>query len=544
MSRYSKYFLQHTLWLDDGFCSYYVQDPHWCWQDVLDVPCVIFDSTQEAEDWLWQCIDENWDTALRRLRSFLAEESFVPYQVHRMDDRQVVKAVAHELCRQVHKVVIEPRPGWAVTMNAATNEPELPIAVEPASRLQVIFPQIQQELNALVAAQQKKYDQIEAMLAKMSAAERAAAYAKAAGKGLVVDPVEDMVDFCKNLPSLYWSLLKKEWRIITFPARLGMSTGQSIALHSMTPLDKELSPVIRQFTQTAQEAEKLANTMYILLVDDDSFAMLTNFARRYWHATHPLEKARIGASLLSNIVLTIILALISAGIGELANIIAKSELLERIAAKLEELAMLVKRIGRRHKLPKIGHEIETAAADSEKVAERIERAGGRGMPEIEAPERRTDIIDDLGRKGYGEDGDLNGPKTPKGFSSADDFAQFGQNLKSGLKIAGFDDVQPFFQGSSVTGKSFRTGKPFDVGRVSDFDVALSSPKMLQKAKELGIPLRSQGVRTCPLKPVHLEKLGLTDIASQLSNEAGRPVNFMIFDSAATATAKAPSILVP
>jgi hypothetical protein len=156
----------------------------------------------------------------------------------------------------------------------------------------------------------------------------------------------------------------------------------------------------------------------------------------------------------------------------------------------------------------------------------------------------TGKVDRKHEKEYGPGKDDGPKKTPKGFSSADDFAQFGKNLKSGLKKAGFDDVQPFFQGSSVTGKSFRTGKPFDVGRVSDFDVALSSPKMLQKAKELGIPLRSQGVRTGPLKPVHLEKLGLTDIASQLSNQAGRPVNFMIFDSAATATTKAPSILVP
>jgi RHS repeat-associated protein len=135
-------------------------------------------------------------------------------------------------------------------------------------------------------------------------------------------------------------------------------------------------------------------------------------------------------------------------------------------------------------------------------------------------------------------------KTPLGFSSADDFAQFGSNLKSGLSKAGFDDVQPIFQGSSVTGKSFRTGQPFDVGRVSDFDVALASPKMLQKAKELGIPLRSKGVRTAPLKPIHLEKLGLTDLVSLLSSQARRPVNFMIFDSTATATAKAPSIFVP
>jgi len=33
------------------------------------------------------------------------------------------------------------------------------------------------------------------------------------------------------------------------------------------------------------------------------------------------------------------------------------------------------------------------------------------------------------------------------------------------------------QGSSVSGVSFSTGQPFDVGRVSDFDVAISHPEL-------------------------------------------------------------------
>ena len=135
-------------------------------------------------------------------------------------------------------------------------------------------------------------------------------------------------------------------------------------------------------------------------------------------------------------------------------------------------------------------------------------------------------------------------KVPRGFSSADEFASFGNNLNSGLKKAGFRDTQAIFQGSSVTGKSFRTGKPFDVGRRSDFDIALAGDGIFSKAQSLGIPLRSGGTRTGPLRASDLKKLGLSNLSSQLGSQAGRPVNFMIFQSPANATARAPSIVVP
>jgi filamentous hemagglutinin len=42
----------------------------------------------------------------------------------------------------------------------------------------------------------------------------------------------------------------------------------------------------------------------------------------------------------------------------------------------------------------------------------------------------------------------------------------------------------------------------------------------------------------------LESLGLSKLAVQLSQSAGRPVNFMIFDTLETAVNRAPSIVVP
>lgn len=80
--------------------------------------------------------------------------------------------------------------------------------------------------------------------------------------------------------------------------------------------------------------------------------------------------------------------------------------------------------------------------------------------------------------------------------------------------------------------------------MSDFDIALASPDLLQRAQSLGIGLRSGGTRTGPLSERDLQVLGLDSLASKLSAQAGRDVNFMIYDSAATATGRAPSLVLP
>ena len=134
---------------------------------------------------------------------------------------------------------------------------------------------------------------------------------------------------------------------------------------------------------------------------------------------------------------------------------------------------------------------------------------------------------------------------PHGFANEAEFNAFGKQLNEGLAQAGYGEAKPVFQGSSVTGKKFTTGAAFDVERVSDFDIALADPKLIAKAKELGIGLRSGGTRTGPLTVAELEKLGLKDLAQQLSKQAGgREINFMIFDTVKTATGRSPSIVVP
>jgi hypothetical protein len=119
---------------------------------------------------------------------------------------------------------------------------------------------------------------------------------------------------------------------------------------------------------------------------------------------------------------------------------------------------------------------------------------------------------------------------PLGFHQYDDFLEFGHLLRRELQKMGYDDVTIFFVGSSVTGVKYTTGKPFDVGRKSDFDIALVSPSLFQRAKEMGIPLRGGGTRTSPIKTRDARRLGLDAIQQELSTKAGRETNFMIYRS--------------
>ncbi|WP_435240228.1 RHS repeat-associated core domain-containing protein, partial [Streptomyces sp. YPW6] len=130
-----------------------------------------------------------------------------------------------------------------------------------------------------------------------------------------------------------------------------------------------------------------------------------------------------------------------------------------------------------------------------------------------------------------------GPRVlPHGFGNPSQFREFTDSLKAGLERAGHGDAVPVFQGSAVTGRSFSSGKPF--GPHSDFDVALTGPQILARAKAAGVSLRSGGTRTGPLKGADLHKLGLNDVAASLSADAGRPVNFMIYGATDAATSRA------
>jgi RHS repeat-associated protein len=148
----------------------------------------------------------------------------------------------------------------------------------------------------------------------------------------------------------------------------------------------------------------------------------------------------------------------------------------------------------------------------------------------------------IGRGGGAVDGP--GDKLPHGFDDAEQFRSFGTVLDQGLKKAGYGDAKAAIQGSAATGVSFRTGERFDVGRLSDFDVAIASPTAMARARELGIAMRSGGTRTGPLIRTQPELLGLREVIDEMSSQVGRPVRFMLYESLDAAIARAPSIVVP
>jgi filamentous hemagglutinin len=141
--------------------------------------------------------------------------------------------------------------------------------------------------------------------------------------------------------------------------------------------------------------------------------------------------------------------------------------------------------------------------------------------------------------------------------TAEEFTNFGTTLGKRLKRSGYDDIQAVLHGSAVTGVratsklklGIPAGTPFDAMKMSDFDVALVSPKLLAKAKEIGIPTRgSAKMRTGELWPGNLHSLGIGDVRDVLSKTLyyhdGRKINFMIFGSLEEALSRGPSIRIP
>ncbi|SCG74489.1 hypothetical protein GA0074704_5048 [Micromonospora siamensis] len=131
---------------------------------------------------------------------------------------------------------------------------------------------------------------------------------------------------------------------------------------------------------------------------------------------------------------------------------------------------------------------------------------------------------------------------PHGFRDFPHFQDYAGRLKSRIRER-YPDAEIAFQGSAVTGRSHDTHAPFDEGRVSDFDVAVSGDSLNRAARDAGVPYRGDGVSTPPLGADDLRSLGLRDVIGDASDEAGRKVNVMIYRTMEEATARKPSIRV-
>ncbi|VTS07772.1 hypothetical protein [Tuwongella immobilis] len=96
------------------------------------------------------------------------------------------------------------------------------------------------------------------------------------------------------------------------------------------------------------------------------------------------------------------------------------------------------------------------------------------------------------------------------------FRQFVIKFDDEMRLAGYDDVEAFMQGSSASDCKYNNGNPIKLdGRAgitpSDYDVAIVSPKVAARAKELGID-----VMKGPLSPKDVAALGLQDTQDALT----------------------------
>ena len=132
---------------------------------------------------------------------------------------------------------------------------------------------------------------------------------------------------------------------------------------------------------------------------------------------------------------------------------------------------------------------------------------------------------------------------PKGFKSYGQLKQFGTAMQAGFAKLGFPKAKMYMQGSACTGVSHSTGEPFDVGRKSDFDVAVTQPDLFNKAKSLGY---TKGNRSSPIAVNSSEaiSLGVNDVLIKMSRLAGRDVNIMIFEDVPSIKDKAKSTRIP
>ncbi|MEW5963380.1 MAG: phage portal protein [Pseudomonadota bacterium] len=133
---------------------------------------------------------------------------------------------------------------------------------------------------------------------------------------------------------------------------------------------------------------------------------------------------------------------------------------------------------------------------------------------------------------------------PLGFASADHFRDFGRSARAALSEAGYRDAEPYLRGSSVTGYSYETGEPFDVGRRSDYDLAIVSPTLFNRATALGVRSRGRGGRTVQIDGNALRDLGLRSLLDTLASDIGRDVSVVIYRSNTDLQVRGPSLPLP
>lgn len=134
-------------------------------------------------------------------------------------------------------------------------------------------------------------------------------------------------------------------------------------------------------------------------------------------------------------------------------------------------------------------------------------------------------------------------KVPLGFRGTGHYEKFKSTLEHGLQKTRYPNTVPIMQGSSVTGVKYTTGEPFDVGRKSDFDVALAGDAIFGAAAAAKVKVRGDGIRTAPLNRRAVARLGLRPLQRELMAISKREVKFMVYRDASEAVDDKPSIVM-
>ena len=110
------------------------------------------------------------------------------------------------------------------------------------------------------------------------------------------------------------------------------------------------------------------------------------------------------------------------------------------------------------------------------------------------------------------------------------------------------DTRFAVRGSAITGDGFLDKMNgyfkdfFDVGRKSDWDVAIVSSTLFDRARKLGVELRQGGRRTVVLKEDALRELGLLEIWKKIRVFPGREKSdLMLFASPESLNRRGPNI---
>lgn len=163
---------------------------------------------------------------------------------------------------------------------------------------------------------------------------------------------------------------------------------------------------------------------------------------------------------------------------------------------------------------------EDAIRKFAKKIDEIRSSGGNSKKKVQ------EYLDESAKRTYSK---LLGNSPLYGFKSFGQLKQFGIQIFNFFSKKGFKNIEVFMQGSSVTGRSYETGKIFDTGRKSDFDIAVVSEKLLDLAKSKKLAKETHPY-SLPLKFKDMKELGFSDFVLALQKQYGREVNFRFYKS--------------